>query len=74
MKITTHKISAIILISFGLSVIFTIAEHTFYQFLDSDGVLHESMFLPLGAISFTVGVICLLTLLIKKIHCLLGKK
>jgi len=34
-------------------------ENTFYQYLDEDGVLHESMFLPLGALFILIGIVML---------------
>ncbi|MCJ8297234.1 MAG: hypothetical protein MJK15_22805 [Colwellia sp.] len=51
-----------------------IAESTFYQFLDNEGVLHESMFLPLGMISIVVGMLFLLFFIIQKIRCAFNKK
>ena len=35
-------------------------ENTFYQYLDEDGVLHESMFLPLGALFILIGIVMLI--------------
>ena len=35
-------------------------ENTFYQYLDEDGVLHESMFLPLGALFMLIGIVMLI--------------
>lgn len=32
-------------------------EHKFYQYIDQDGVLHESMFLPMGAVLLMLGTI-----------------
>lgn len=74
MKVFTDKIFIISLILFGLGVISIIAENTFYQYLDSDGVLHESLFLPLGAISIALGILFLLFFIIQKTWCLFHKK
>ncbi|GAA0355659.1 hypothetical protein GCM10009092_19900 [Bowmanella denitrificans] len=30
-------------------------EHHFYQYVDTQGVLHESLFLPLGVLSMILG-------------------
>ena len=38
----------------SLSLLF---EHTFYQYLDENGVLHESFFLPLGTFSILLGIV-----------------
>lgn len=50
-----------------LGVIFIILENIFYQFIDKNGILHESLFLPLGVLFFIVGFLLLLLILIKKI-------
>ena len=34
-------------------------ENTFYQYLDEDGVLHESFFLPLGTLFVLIGIVVL---------------
>ena len=39
--------------------VFVWLENTFYQYLDEDGVLHESMFLPLGALFILIGIVML---------------
>ncbi len=57
-------------ISIGLliiGVIFIALENHFYQFVDENGVLHESMFMPLGALSVMLGVIGLTYSLLKMI-------
>jgi hypothetical protein len=43
-----------------LGFIFLFLENTFYQYLDEDGVLHESFFLPLGCLSLIFGGVGLL--------------
>ncbi|GGO74226.1 DUF3955 domain-containing protein [Bowmanella pacifica] len=32
-----------------------VLEHHFYQYVDVHGVLHESLFMPLGVLSFVLG-------------------
>ena len=74
MNIFTNKTLLASLLLLGLGILSLIAESTFYQFLDNDGYLHESMFLPLGMISITVGLLFLLFFLIQKIRCAFNKK
>ena len=68
MNFFTNKALILALISLGLGVIFIVAENTFYQFVDSDGVLYESMFMPLGVMNIAVGVIFLMIFIIQKIR------
>ena len=56
-----------------LGVTFLFLENTFYQYLDEDGVLHESFFLPLGCLSLIVGGLGLLITGIKLIWACLGR-
>ena len=74
MNIFINKTFIISLILFSLGVLSLIAENTFYQFLDNDGVLHESMFLPLGIICIAVGVLFLSFFIIQEIRCAFNKK
>ncbi|MCB1756871.1 MAG: DUF3955 domain-containing protein [Gammaproteobacteria bacterium] len=37
--------------------VFIVLENTYYQYLDENGVLHESLFLPLGALSVVFGLL-----------------
>jgi len=48
-------------------VVFLFLENTFYQYLDEDGVLHESLFLPLGVFALIIGSLLLFTLVLKKV-------
>ena len=74
MNIFTNKTLLASLLLLSLGVLSLIAESTFYQFIDNDGYLHESMFLPLGMISITVGMLFLLIFIIQKIRCAFNKK
>ena len=74
MNILANKTLLISLILLGLGMLSLIAESTFYQFLDNEGVLHETMFLPLGMISIVVGMLFLLFFIIQKIRCAFNKK
>ena len=40
--------------------VFVWLENTFYQYLDEDGVLQESLFLPLGALFILIGIVMLI--------------
>jgi len=74
MNILTNKTLLASLLLLSLGILSLIAESTFYQFLDNDGYLHESMFLPLGMISIVVGMLFLLIFIIQKIRCAFNKK
>jgi hypothetical protein len=74
MNVFTINFFLISLILLGAGVISIIAENTFHQYLDSDGVLHESLFLPLGAICIALGILFLLFFIIQKSGCLFYKK
>ena len=70
----TNKTLILALISLGLGMVFLIAENTFYQFVDNEGFLHESMFLPLSVMSIAVGILFLLFFIIQKIRSSFNKK
>ena len=74
MNIFTNKTFLTSLFLLGLGMLSLIAESTFYQFVDNDGFLHESMFLPLGMINIVVGMLFLLFFIIQKIRCAFNKK
>ena len=44
----------------ALARIFGAIEQTYYQYIDENGVLHESWFFPLGVICFLLGLIFLI--------------
>ncbi len=46
---------------------FIALENIFYQYIDEDGVLHESLFMPLGFISLLLSLVFLLAVTIKKL-------
>ena len=54
-KVLKSKIFLASLFLLVLGVTFLFLENTFYQYLDEDGVLHESFFLPLGCLSLIAG-------------------
>ncbi len=46
-------------------VVFLLLENTFYQYVDEEGFLHESLFLPLGGIFLIIGSLLLFIFVIK---------
>ena len=69
-----NKKFTIALVLLGLGIIFLILENTFFQYVDNDGILHESFFLPLSVLSIAVGVLFLFFLIIQKIGCSFHKR
>jgi len=72
-KVLKSKIflTSLFLLVLGFASLFL--ENTFYQYLDEDGVLHESFFLPLGCLSLIAGGLGLLITGIKLIWACLGR-
>ena len=50
-----------------VGIICLILENTFYQYVDENGYLHESLFLPIGAISLILGSLGVVVLTICKL-------
>ena len=65
-KIQRKAILASILLLF-LGCTFFLLENVFYQNIDEDGVLHESLFMPLSCLSIFLGLIVLLLAVISKL-------
>jgi hypothetical protein len=74
MNHSTNKIFILSLLLLSLGIVFIVAENSFYQYVDDKGVLHESMFMPLGMISIFMGILALFFYLIQKIWHLLSKR
>ena len=49
-----------------LGIVFILLENIFYDYVDSKGILQESLFLPLGAISIIVGGAIILFKVVEK--------
>jgi hypothetical protein len=49
-------------------VVFLFLENTYYQYLDEDQFLHESLFLPLGVLALIIGSLLLFILALKKLR------
>ena len=47
--------------------LFLFLENTFYQYLDEEGFLQESLFLPLGAFAIIIGLTLVFILIFKKL-------
>lgn len=62
------------LIFISLGVLFIFAENTFYQYVDENGILHESLFLPLGVFSVLLGFIVILLVTIAKIRNIMKRR
>ncbi len=55
--------SGLVMIVTGVA--FIVLENTYYQYVDENGVLRESLFLPLGALCFGLGWLLLLICFIR---------
>ncbi|MCP4550830.1 MAG: DUF3955 domain-containing protein [Bacteroidetes bacterium] len=55
-------------------IVFLFLENTFYQYIDVEGFLHESLFLPLGVFSLIIGSLLLFIFIIKILKRSLCKK
>jgi len=65
-------LTGILLLIIGISFVFF--ENVFYQYIDENGMLHESLFMPLGALSILLGVLILLIFIAKKIGILIRNR
>ena len=74
MKILKNKtlIASFIFVIIGMA--FLIAENQFYQYIDNEGVLRESLFLPLGMLSIFIGIVLCAIFIIKKAWNMFAKK
>ena len=52
------KITGIILLTIG--TVFIVLENVFYGDVNADGVLQESLFMPLGALATIIGLVLLI--------------
>lgn len=73
MNVLNSKYSFLSVALIVLGMLMLIAENNFYQYVDSEGVLHESLFLPLGIISIALGGIFLCFIIIQRVWCSLAK-
>ena len=52
---------------FLLGTGFMLIENSVYQYVDHNGVLHESVFMPLSILCFALGVLFVVSLLARKV-------
>jgi hypothetical protein len=64
-NIFKSKIFRASLLLLVLGIVFLCFENIFYQYIDENGVLHESLFMPLGVFSLLLGGIGLFFIAIK---------
>ena len=64
MKSKTFKISVLLL---SIGVVCIALENYFYQYVDENGMIHESLFMPLGAICVMLGIVGLTFVILKMI-------
>jgi hypothetical protein len=65
-------IVSLMLLVVGMSCI--LLENVFYQYIDTEGVLHESLFMPIGVILVLLAGIGLVFVLAKKLMSMRKKK
>ena len=66
-RIRADKTLLVALLLIVLGGAFIIAESTFYQFIDADGMLHESLFMSLGMLSIVSGFVVFLIFVAKRL-------
>ena len=64
-RVSKPLLAGLILLPVG--GMFAWLENTCYQYLDENGVLHESMLLPLGALFISIGIVMLVFAAVEKI-------
>ena len=62
------------LIFISLGVLFIFTENKIYQYVDENGILHESLFLPLGVFSMLFGLIVILLVTIANIRNIMKRR
>ena len=71
MKIKNNKVLILCLVLLVTGIICLVLENHFYQYVDEDGYLRESLFLPIGVFSFLLGGIGLVVMLARKLWAVL---
>jgi protein-S-isoprenylcysteine O-methyltransferase Ste14 len=57
-----------------IGVVFGFIENMFYQYIDEDGLLHESLFMPLGFIFVAIGLLLIFVFSVMKLANFARKK
>jgi hypothetical protein len=67
MKGKSKKLLLLSIALFFVGITCLILEYTFFQYLDENGYLHESLFLPLGAFSVISGGVGIVAALVSAV-------
>ena len=67
MRFFTNKTATLSLCFLLLGTGFMLIEHSLYQYIDNNGVLHESLFMPLSILCFALGVLFIVSSLARKV-------
>ena len=67
MRSFTNKTATLSVCFLLLGTGFMLIEHSLYQYVDNNGVLHESLFLPLSILCFALGLFFVASLLAYKV-------
>lgn len=57
-----------------IGVVSVLIENTFYQYIDEDGLLHESLFMPLGVVFLAIGLLLIFVFSVLKLARLVRRK
>lgn len=73
-KILESKLFRCSLFLIFIGVVCVFLENSFYQYVDENGVLHESFFVPLAAVSLLLGIIGICITALRSVYLLFNKK
>lgn len=62
-----NKVLLLGLFFLSAGVVFLRVESEFYQYVDAEGFLRESLFLPMGIFSLIIGFLLLFIFIVKKL-------
>ncbi|CAH9059277.1 hypothetical protein PSEHALCIP103_02029 [Pseudoalteromonas haloplanktis] len=67
MRFFTNKTATLSVCFLLLGTGFMLIENSVYQYVDHNGVLHESLFMPLSILCFALGVLFVFSLLARQV-------
>jgi hypothetical protein len=67
MRFFSNKTATLSVCFLLLGTGFMLIENSVYQYVDNNGVLHESLFLPLSMLCFALGLFFVASLLARKV-------
>ena len=67
MRFYTNKTATLSVCFLLLGTGFMLIENSVYQYVDHNGVLHESLFMPLSILCFALGLFFVASLLARKV-------